>query len=488
MYYKLFIHSVQSSIRNVRFDVNFFLKLISILSIIYFCFIAYYTGYNFNGLLHIYRPKLDPVSSLNSILIYIFCVGILFLYYFQKSCSTDIIPYLHLPIKRNVIIYYVLVQSIFNFFNLFLLLFIVPFSLNSLLPTFGMGGIILYLTKIVSALIIVSYLALLLKNLLKISSLFGFIPIVLLLFIFILHGLVGVQLKSISYKVFSAHSEGDYLIILILIISILGLIISNFFLLKRSFYTIDSEEVTLLLTTKDSNRSLFDSKYIWYGLLEFKLISRNKRLKVFFVSTIGFILLFYNIIQNNQHNLFFSFIMYVLISGMFGYIFSQYLFSWESSYFEFILSTKFDLMRLLKTKYMIYIILGILVFLFFLPLIIQKKIDLHLFLTAILYNFSVGYFIVFYMATFNQARIELNGNVFFNYQGYNAMQFISIFIILFFPYLVLLLLTSVLNLTLSLFVINILCLGSFLNRKIWFKIILEHLNNRKYINMEGYRK
>jgi hypothetical protein len=487
MFYKFFIHSIKSIVRNVRFDVNFILRLISLLSIIYVCLVIFYAGYNFKDLLHIYKPNLDPIPSFNSILIYLSFGGILFLYYFQKSCYIDIIPYLHLPIKRNTIIAYILVQTIFNFFNLCLILFIVPFSINTILINYGMKNFILYLSEITLTLIFVSYFALMLKNLLKVSSLFGLIPFALLLLIVIIQDLLGMQFKAMSAEIFLYFLGGDYILIHLMILFIIGLLISNFILLKITFYSIDSEEAFLSIS-ENSKKSLFNNNYFWYGLLELKLIARNKRLKVLFISTIGFLFLFYSIIQNNQHNLYLSYVIFILISGLFGYIFSQYLFSWESSYFDFIISTKFDLVKYLKAKYLIYNFFGILVFLLFLPLVIQKIIDIHLFLTAILYNSSVGYFIMFYMATFNQSRIDLNGSVFFNYQGYNMTQFISIFIILFLACLLLFLLSSLVNLSLSLFIINILCLCSFFYRNTWFNLIIKQFNKRKYINIEGYRQ
>ncbi|MCX6254358.1 MAG: DUF5687 family protein [Bacteroidia bacterium] len=488
MFYKFFKHSVKNLTRNVRFDANFVIKLISSLSIVYVYLVISYLGFNFEKLIHIYSSKLDPVDSINSIFIYLFLIGMLLLYFFQKVRFSDIIPYLHLPLKRGKIILYILVLTLFNFFNLGFILFVVPFSVINVLPNYGMQSFIFYFIGVLLILIFISYFVLLLRNLIIIKSFFVLVPFGIVFLVIILKTVFNVSFETISKAVFQRLLQGDIFLLIIIFFSLVGLITANFSLLKDTIYRINSEEFGILNTSKRSKPTLYKSNLIFYALLEIKLITRNKRLRGFFFTAIGFLFLFYYTFQNKQNGMYFSFIMYIILNGIFGYIFSQYLFSWESSYFEFILSTKFNVVKYLKSKYIIYLSFGFLVFLLFLPLVIQKKIDLHLFVTALLYNSCIGYFLLFYMATFNSSRIELNSNIFFNLQGYNCVQVIAIFFILFFPLLVLLLLSVIMNATQSLLIINFLSLFSLLYQKKWFKIILKQLLNRKYINLEGYRK
>ena len=485
MFYKLFNHSVKNITRNIRFDVSFVLKIISSLSFIYVCFAVLYLGLNFEPIFRMYSPNLDPIDSFNSILIYLFLIGMLLLFFFQKRRTGDIIPYLHLPLNRAKIISYILVLTLFNFFNFGFILFIIPFSVKSILPTYGMQYFICYLTGILFILIFVSYFVLLLRNLISVKSFVVIMPLgIVFLLIIVLH----VSFETISKAVFQGLLHGNIFFLLLIFFSLIGLLTANFSLLKNTIYSINSEEIGTFWTSKRSKETFLSSNIILYALLEIKLITRNRRLKGFFIAAIGFLFLFYYTLQNKQNGIYFSFIMYIILNGLFGYIFSQYLFSWESSYFEFILSTKFNLLKYLKAKYIIYVSLGFFVFLFFLPLVIQEKIDLHLFITALFYNSCIGYFIIFYLATFNRSRIELNSNIFFNLQGYNGTQMIALVVIILLPCLLLLLLTVVLNVTQSLLIINLLSIFSLIYHKKWFKIILRQLKNRKYINLEGYRK
>jgi hypothetical protein len=488
MFYTFFIHSVKGLIRNIRFDVNFTAKVISSISIMYLYFAIVYLGYNFETLFHFYKPNLNPIESCNSILIYLFLIGVLLLYYFQKKYSIDIVPYLHLPVHRGKIIAYVLVLTVINFFSIGFTLFIIPFSIKYLIPIYGIENSILYLIGILLIITFVSYLALFLKIITGFSSIFGLLPLLLLFIVILLKGLFHLSIETISNEIFLSLLKGNYLIVLIISLLMAGLLYTNYKLMRKMVFSLHSVEIHSIKVSDRSKIDFFNKNLFWYGLMEIFLILRNKRLIVFFISSVGFLLLFYNILRNNYNNIYFSFIIFILLSGIFGYIFSQYLFSWESSYFDFIFSTKFDVIKYLRAKHIIYVSLGFLVFFIFLPIIANMEYGIHLFLTALLFNSCIGYFILFFMATFNNSRIDLNSKVFLNHQGYNGTQFIAILIILIIPYIILLLFNTIMSVSLSLLFINLLSIFSLLYQKRWFGIILRQLKNRKYINMEGYRK
>jgi hypothetical protein len=282
--------------------------------------------------------------------------------------------------------------------------------------------------------------------------------------------------------------EGNKSSSLIVLFTLFLIIALNIPFLKYSFYKISSENLRIFEFTSSIKTILFNNNIGSYALLEIKLIERNKRLQGFFIIAILILIAFFYALQTKENGLYFSFAIYIIVSGIFGYIFSQYLYSWESSYFEFIWSTKFDLYKYLRIKYLLYVISGIIVCVFFFPLFIQGRISIHLFLTALLFNSCVGYFFSFFLATFNHYRIDLNRNIFFNLQGFNGTQLIGLSLIVLFPTLMLVTLTTFLEVSYSLIIINIICIFSICNQKRWFKLITKQLLKRKYINLEGYRK
>jgi len=259
--------------------------------------------------------------------------------------------------------------------------------------------------------------------------------------------------------------------------------------LNKSFYRIYQNH-NYFLTFISGRGSNYFKKYdlFTYAGLEIKLITRNKRVRGFFFLAVILLILFYYILPGNDEGLYFTFMVYILISGLFGYIFLQYLFSWESSYFDFIAATKFDILKYLKAKYLIYSILSVIVFLLFLPVVKSSKNEIHMILSALLYNLSFGYLICFFIATYNKSKIDLNRNLFFNLQGLNGSQVLGILIIVLIPCLFLFLLLFELNLTQSLFILNFLCIVALINQKKGWQIILNKLLQRRYINLDGYRE
>jgi hypothetical protein len=113
---------------------------------------------------------------------------------------------------------------------------------------------------------------------------------------------------------------------------------------------------------------------------------------------------------------------------------------------------------------------------------------LYSYISALVYNFSIGYFLIFYVATFNSARIDLSANILFNYSKYKGLHLIAIFFIVLTPFIILSILRLFFNETISLLVINVISIYSFFNYDNWIKLILRNLSARKYINLEGYRK
>jgi hypothetical protein len=488
IHFKLLKNSVKNLVRDIKFDLTLALRFLLVLSIFYLFFFLFYLGLNIDQIFQIYKPHLNPVEGFNSILFYLFLIGMLFIYFFQKSAVNEVVSYLHLPINRNKIIIYILGKSFFNFYSLGFLFLFIPFSITSVYPRYGLGSFIHYLTAVLLIMIFVVYLTLFVKNIVRISYIYAIIPFVLISMVFILKIVFSFQFEKYSMWFFQCILYGNKFLILFIFISLIGVLFFNFLYFRRTFYWINAENLPPFKLADDLSNKIFASRNNKYFLLELRLIIRNKRINALFISAIGFILLFYNLLYNNQSGVIFSLMIYIILNGIFGYLFLQYLFSWESSYFDLLFATKFDFVKYLKAKYFIYVFAGLLVFIFFIPLTFNNKIDFHLFLTAFLFNSSIGYFILFFTATFNSSRINLNSSIFFNLQGWNNTQVLAMGIIIFSPVILMKGLTLIFNVLHSLYIINIICAISLICQKKWFSVIYNQLLKRKYINLKGYRE
>ncbi|MBN1185582.1 MAG: hypothetical protein JXB49_25070 [Bacteroidales bacterium] len=433
-------------------------------------------------------PNTDPVAIINNFLIYYLSVNIFIQYYLHKEINIKFSAYLSLPINRLKLIIYYLIHSPFSVLNFSLLLFIIPFSIINILPVFGTLTFILYLSSIIFLLIITSYFVMLLKGLTHYSIYFGIVPWISLIIPILLKTVFNISLGNLTTKCFSRIVQGQINFPSLLFFLILVLFLLNISLIKRTFYQ-THDDIQSSFGDVGNPKILFSNKsQSIYSVLAQRLILRNRRLQFVMLTSVCFIILFYYIFLHKQLDFCFLFVMCVLLNGIFGYMLGQYLFSWESSFFDFLSVTNFHIVKYLIANYLLYVKSSFFVLIILLTLVLQKKMELHLLLTSFLFNCGIGYFIVLFMATFNKTRIELNSTPLFDTRNYNSAQILTLVLTLVVPYLILLVLTSFLSQNVSLAIIDIISFLSLLYYKKWFKRISQHLIYRKYINLEGYRK
>jgi len=197
---------------------------------------------------------------------------------------------------------------------------------------------------------------------------------------------------------------------------------------------------------------------------------------------------FYYLVFRGINGQFPSFFIFLIVTGMYGYLFAQYLFSWESSFFDLLSTIRFDLRKYIEAKLIIYVFVSVITSLLFVPLIIKGKVDLKVFFSALLYNSGFGYFIVFLLSTYNSAKIELNKGIFGNYEGFSLVQFAAVFIVLLLPYSVIFLFRNIISFSSCLLMINMLSILSIINSRKWFDLIVKRFMMRRYFNLSGYRK
>jgi hypothetical protein len=334
-----------------------------------------------------------------------------------------------------------------------------------------------------------NYLVLAIKNLKLKSFLYSLIPGFIIILIGILKYYFGIRLEVLISNFFDEIIGGKNLFILILLLLVYLAIRLNFSLIKKFFYNISTES----FYSKNNEgaisgviNSISRNKFF---ALELLLILRNKRLRSLFIIPIYILTLYYLLFTLKQITdpevLFF---LHLSLTGIWGYSYGQYMFSWDSSYSDLIFASNFNIRRFIEVKFIYFLLSGFLLLLLAFPIMVSKNYNFLVLFTALFYNISIGFFIVLYTATFNGRRVELNRSMFFNLQGYSLIQFFSIPLAVLLPLLLLTLLSIYLSTTLSLLVINLICVLSLLNHKRWFNLIIKQLLKRKYINLEGYRK
>jgi len=87
-------------------------------------------------------PEQDPLQIVNSYLIFAILGDLIFRYLMQKLPVMNIKPMLILPIKKSVLVHYVLGKSSFSFFNFMSLFFYIPFSIVLIKEGYGTASVL----------------------------------------------------------------------------------------------------------------------------------------------------------------------------------------------------------------------------------------------------------------------------------------------------------------------------------------------------------
>jgi len=169
--------------------------------------------------------------------------------------------------------------------------------------------------------------------------------------------------------------------------------------------------------------------------------------------------------------------------------YGQFIFSWESSYFDSIMSRKNNFENYVKAKYYLLSALSILsfipIFIFFLN---TQSIDPYLICSVLIFAIGVNSFIIMLLSTFNDGRMDLSRSRFFNYQGIKGNQYLLTFLFLLLPAGIFSLFKYYFNPVIGELAIAIPGLVFIILSDWWLKrIIVPQFQRRKYKNLDGYR-
>jgi hypothetical protein len=394
-------------------------------------------GAAMNSLVGKFFPDENPIVFINGLIIYYFLFEFFIRFFLQNVPILQIQPYLHLPIKKSKIIHFMLRKSILSVFNLLVVLLFLPFTFIKIgaeygaLTAFGWIGVLFALSM--SNHFLTMYLK---KKLNDVPNLF----IGLLAFfagIIALDYFEILSLSSLSSAAFGFVLNQPLILIGVVILAF-GLYRLNFTFLFNNTYP---EE---LASKKSENKVAGDFTFLKrFGkigelmALELKLILRHKRPRNTLIMS-GF-LLFYGLIfytndMYSEQEYIFMFAG-VFITGIFFINYGQFLLSWDSGYFDFVLTRRGQFREYIESKYWLFVATSTIAFIVSLAYgYFGWKIVL-INLVAYLFNIGVNVFAVMRIAMYSPKKIDLNKGAAFNYEGIGAAQFLIIIPVMILPYL-----------------------------------------------------
>jgi hypothetical protein len=436
-------------------------------------------------------PDDDPVEKFNSFILYGFALGFLMRFFLQKVPVLSIQPYLHLPIKKTTLVNYVLGKSLLNFFNFIPIFVFVPFIIFQMAGWYSGFQVFGYILAISFTVLSVNFLAILFKRSLSGNNwISGIIAVVLIgLGLLDYYGLLSVG--DFSSKLFTALLTQPVWILIPLLVFILAYLVNYKSLIGKLY---PEENVKF---KKGSKKNISEIKYLkQFGtigemmLLEIKLFLRNKRPKSSLMFSPLFLL--YGFIFYTQD-------LYLNMTGMLIFVgafmtapvlmvYGQYILSWESSYFDGVLTHIDDFHQYFKAKYYLMVGTTLAAYIITIPYVYYGFEILMINTAAMLFNIGVGPVFVLLMASFNKKRLDLSKGAAFNYQGVSATQFLMSFPIMLMPLLIFLPFWAFGQSTAGIIAIGVLGIIAFTFSKSLINLAVSRFMVRRYDIAEGFRQ
>ena len=381
-------------------------------------------------------PDRDPVSLINSVIIYYVAFEFFIRFFLQNVPVLSIQPYLHLPVKKAKMINFMLRKSLFSPFNVLSIVFFAPFAIRVVSDISGVSAAIGWVAFIIGLAFMLHYLIILFKKKLSDHPNLIFYAFIVLAGIAALDFYQVVSLSDASASMMELITSTPYLAAIPWLLSGLFYYLNFNYLVNNTY----PEEISIKKkTSRISGDFAFLKRFGHKGELmaaEIKLILRHKRPR----STVllSALFLFYGLIfyPNPEYaDMEFIFVFVgVFITGIFFIQYGQFLLSWDSSFFDFVLIRKSTFKQYIEAKYYLFLIVSTIIFVLSLAYgYFGWKIVLINF-SAYLFNIGINVFAVMRIAMFSPKKIDLNKRAAFNYEGVGAAQFLIAIPIMILPY------------------------------------------------------
>ena len=348
---------------------------------------------------------LEPLAAVNKFLIYYLVGDLVLRYFFQKMPVTNIKPLLTLPIKRNVIVHFTLGKTIISFFNVLHAFFFIPFTVVLLTHGYGFQTI-LWSLGIMALIYSNNFINVLINN--KDSVFYPLLTVVVSLG-------VAQYFKFFDITLYTQpFFQGMFTTNFLFLISILlAIVLYNFtFAYFKNNLNLDTGLAKKSEEAKTENFTWLNQ----FGTLgtflknDIKMIKRNKRPRGTVIASVVFIfygLLFFTKSIEAYDNPAMQVFGGIFVSGGFLLNFGQFVPSWDSAYYQLMMSQNISYREYLSSKWWLMVIVTIIstivasFYLYF-----GWKIYLLIVVGAV-YNIGVNSHLVLLGGAYNKTAIEL---------------------------------------------------------------------------------
>jgi hypothetical protein len=342
----------KSFLRSASFGTNLAMKIIMGLVAVYF--LACFAILGSASFFIIKDYGLEPLQTVNKFIIYYFAMDLVIRYFLQKMPVMNIRPLLNLNIKKATIVHFSLGKTALSFFNWTHALFFIPFTIVLLVKGYGYQAIFWNIAMF-SLVYFINFINILINN--KDAVFYG----VLVVFA----GLAATQYYNVfditayTQPFFQGMYDTNYLFLLPVIL----LIATYYFAFQYFKNRLNLDEG--LAKKSDVAKT---ENYTWleqFGTLgtflknDIRLLRRNKRSKTTLIMSVVFVfygLLFFTNSIEMYNNPAMKVFAAIFVSGGFLFTFGQFIPSWDSAYYQLLMSQNIPYKEYIKSKWWLMVI------------------------------------------------------------------------------------------------------------------------------------
>ena len=411
-------------LRASYFQKGLAIKILLFLAVLYFGGMAIFMGGLMFFVLRKMIPDIDPIVTVNNFLIYWVLGNLAIRFFMQQLPVMNVKPLMIVPIKRNIVIHYLLGKTAISFFNFLSLFIFLPFSIVILAEGYPILNVVFWFLSVMCLTMAINFVNFLIN---KNNTVFYVIATILA----VLVGLEYFNIFKVSEPIgvaFNSLYNQPYLAIIPLFLMI-ALYYINFKYIKKGFYLDDavSKKIKQVNATDLSWMDRFGD-IAPFLKNDVKLIWRNARPKQ--VMMVSFLFLFYGLVFYTQDvyremPAFLAFAS-MFVTGGFLMTFGQLVPSWDSEYYKLLMSQNIPYKQYLESKWYLMVVAVSISFVLSVPYLYFGWRIFAMIAAGALFNIGLNSFITLFGGALNRVPIELNvkAKAFSNTNGFNPTQLI----------------------------------------------------------------
>lgn len=410
----------------------------------------------------------------------------------QQTPSQIIKPYVLLPLPRYVCIDSFLLSSLLSWGNLIWFAFLVPFSLMSVLFSFGvlptLSMLVLYYLLILADSQWYSVCRTMVTN----NLLWWILPIAVYVGVFSVWFLEDFTTFFDCYAAIGTGLEhGNILPHVVVLLVLAGLVLVN----RRLQYKNVWREMGKQKVTKIKNVSNFSSLNQFgqigeYIKLEIKSLMRNKNPRkafvyaLFLVLVLSLLISFTDIYDSKAMFNFWCFYDFVV----FGAMLLIRVMSYEANYIDALMVRKENILKLLLAKYYFFCALLVFPFVLMLPMVFTGKWNILMLFSYGIFTAGFQYCVLMQLAVYNKQKLPLN-EAFISKSGVenNAVQIVAEMVAFIVPMILISVLEAFLPDYVAWLIIMAIGIVFIACHKLWIRNIYQRMMKRRYQNLLAFR-